>query len=168
MDFALSIVAGLVGVTAGAAFTWLISVRQAQVSVTFELHREYQSEAMAKSREYANRIVHKHPNATYVELWRITDPADMQYIFNIMYFFQRLWLGIRYRTVYRKVVPDLFGESFCYWYTNSFSKQLLPVGDEAAQHIQALHEWITDHSTEEQKTRWMRYLVAWSRDDSGS
>jgi hypothetical protein len=167
MDYLLNILAGLIGVIAGAALSWLIGTRQSQVAATCKLHRVYHGAAMNDSRERAGRIVHKHPEATYVNLWYMLDPADAQHIWNVMYFYQRLWLAIEYRNVHRKLVPDLFGESFYWWYSNSFAGQLLPVNDEAARDIGSLRDWLIAHSSEEQRMNWIAYRSTWKRMESG-
>jgi hypothetical protein len=99
----------------------------------------------------------------------------MQHVWNVMYFYQRLWLAIHYKHVRKDQVPGMFGENFYWWWINSYATQLAPkdgkggpdatsppkVDWQAARQISDLKRWI-DHKTKRDKKLGERELVLWT------
>jgi hypothetical protein len=80
--------------------------------------------------------------------------VELQDVWNVMYFYQRLWLAVRHGHVHKRYVPGLFGDVFYWWWEHSFQRQLVPLPTEPAQHVQALQHWLEAHSTQDDRTRW--------------
>ncbi|MGY1503555.1 hypothetical protein ACW4TU_44530 [Streptomyces sp. QTS52] len=78
----------------------------------------------------------------------------MSDLHQVIYFFQRLWLALEFGVLQEDYVPRLFGDTFSCWYDTTFCSMLVPTGTEMAQDSNALHDWLVDHSTEEQQQHW--------------
>jgi hypothetical protein len=131
--------AAVLGALVGSLFGWLTSRRAAQAATAFELHRQYFSE-LVDSRENATRFLRLHPAGRLDELWRDLDQTEMRPIWEIVYFYERLWAAYRYRRLKRDLALDLFGASFNYWYAECFQERLVPIADPIAGHIADLHK----------------------------
>lgn len=60
-----------------------------------------------------------------------------------MRFYQRLWLGIRYKRVDKKLVPWLLGKIYIYWYFLSFKNDLIGKTDWSIKNdLEELHSWL--------------------------
>lgn len=104
--------------------TWIISNRQTKVQTTFDLLREFHSEKLYQSRTIANQLVEAHPESTLDEL-RQKFPNETFHLFQIVLFYQRLQIAIKYRQVQVDLILELFGEVFTWWYIVCFDNQLL-------------------------------------------
>jgi hypothetical protein len=163
----LSVGSGLLGVILGVTSSWLLVRRQHQLTITLDLHREFNSGQMARSRHVAGKLVLEHHNKTYLELYQQLSPEQMQDIWNVVYFYQRLWLLIKHGHIRKDYVKELFADVFYYWLTISFQSQLVPIETHSAHHIADLRDWMDGHTTDEERRRWSEAAATWDRLDDG-
>jgi hypothetical protein len=57
------------------------------------------------------------------------------------------------------IVPDMFGENFCWWYSKSYGDQLVPLDWQASRHIACLMQWIEQHAGPTELGRWRKRAV---------
>ena len=50
----------------------------------------------------------------------------MQDVWNVVFFYERLWLLIKHGQIRESYVKELFADVFYYWLTISFQSQLVP------------------------------------------
>src|SRR5262249_33661755 len=105
----VSVGTGLIGTLVGATIAWLAGRRQHRVETTYAMHQEFHAAEMTKSRGLAGKTVRKHYPKNYDDLRRDLPPQKTQHVWNVMYFYQRLWLAIKYENIYTKNVPEMFG-----------------------------------------------------------
>jgi hypothetical protein len=109
---------------------------------------------MTLSRNHAGITVRKYQSENFDGLRRRLEPEDAQHVWNVMYFYQRLSLAIRYRNIHTRYVGDMFGENFVWWYMKSYQQQLVPLDWQAGRDIQRLKEWLGRHAQEAQLQQW--------------
>jgi hypothetical protein len=150
----LTIGAGLLGVIVGSTSSWLLVRRQYQLSTILDMHREFNSGDLARSRHVASKLVAQHQSKTYHELYQELSAENMHEIWCVVYFYQRLWLLIKYHQVRSKYVTELFADVFYYRLALSFERQLIPDDVPVAGHIAELRGWLDNHTTEQDRQRW--------------
>jgi hypothetical protein len=154
MGIVVSIGAGLVGALVGAVAAWFAGSAQHRLETTFAMHREFHSPEMTRSRNLAGQTVTDHRSSSFAQI-RATLPPDVtQHVWNVMYFYQRLYLAIRFRDVYGSHIPDMFGETFCWWYSTCYEHQLVPLDWQAGRHIKWLMDWIERHADADELEKW--------------
>ena len=89
------------------------------------------------------------------------DPEEMQHVWNVLYFYQRLWLAIKYENIHKKYVCEMFGENFYWWYIKSYQDQLIRGQEneekwQAAYHIEDLWKWFEKEADSNDKSRWKK------------
>jgi hypothetical protein len=154
MNVLVSILSGLFGVGVGAYLSWLASKRQRQITVAFDMHREFNSGEMIESRHSASSLLVEFPLRTYTEIREEIGGLRMKDVWLVCAFYQRLWLAISRNGIRKQYVPDLFRDLFYWWYHSSFKTQLAPLATEPAHHIQRLQSWMMSNSSEAQRQRW--------------
>jgi hypothetical protein len=154
MDAIIGLAGGLVGVLVGALLSAAFTARRARVDRTFEMHREFEGPDMREARYRASELLEAHPGATFAELRITLGRTEMNDVWAVTGFYQRLWLGIRHHAVQSDLVPDLFGDTLLWWCDNSFRSQLLATGGERAYHIGQLEDWMLHHSSSATVARW--------------
>jgi hypothetical protein len=154
MGIVVSIGAGLVGTLVGAVAAWFAGRAHHRLETTFAMHREFHSPEMTRSRNLAGQTVADHRSCSFAEM-RATLPPDVtQHVWNVMYFYQRLCLAIRFRDVYGSHIPEMFGETFCWWYSTCYEHQLVPLDWQAGRHIKWLMDWIERHAYKDELEKW--------------
>jgi hypothetical protein len=68
---------------------------------------------MTHSRNLAGKAVRDHSSETFDAMRRKLSPDVTQHVWNVLYFYQRLWLAIKYKNIQEDYVPEMFGENFC-------------------------------------------------------
>jgi hypothetical protein len=159
METLVSVGAGLVGTVVGAAIAWLVSRRQHRLETAFAMHREFHGPEMTRSRNLAGKTVRDHPSETFDAIRKNLSPEVTQHVWNVMYFYQRLWLAIKYKSIHQSYVPEMFGENFCWWYIKSYEDQLVLLDWQASRHIAALMEWIERTAGRTEMGRWRKRAV---------
>jgi hypothetical protein len=128
---------------AGAAIAWWTGVQANRWNRTLELHREFNTEAISKSRTAAWAFIRGHSGKTFKQIAEdpTLDTAALP-LWDVMRFYQRLAIVTKHRQVVRKQIPDLFGEIFVWWHEISFRTMLAPTGWVAWKDINWLYEWM--------------------------
>jgi hypothetical protein len=151
------------GALLGSALTWHFNKQKVQVDTAFAMHHEY-SDELVREREELARFIDKYKDAgDWRDLWRALDPAEMACVWKIVYFYDRLSVAYEHRYIKRKLVPDLFGDAFNYWYSECFKEKLVPVNDPTARHIETLRNRLVKHVSARQVEDWESYRRAWQR-----
>lgn len=126
----------------GAIITNHFFLRRGRSNLTFDLHKEFNSNEFSKIRRLADELSEKNPTTGYRNISKIEDEKSIA-LFTLMRFYQRLWVAIKFKKVQRKMIPRLFGEIFIYWYYMSFKNNLIDKTDwEIRNDIQELYEWM--------------------------
>lgn len=154
MNILVSIGAGLLGTLVGAAVAWFAGRTQHRLETTFAMHREFHSPEMTRSRNLAGQTVRDNRDCSFETMRKELHPEVTQHVWNVMYFYQRLWLAITLRDVHRNYIPEMFGETFCWWYHKSYEHQLVPLGWQAGRHIECLMDWIADNADKGELEKW--------------
>jgi hypothetical protein len=156
VDAIEEILIGLLGTLIGAAVAWHVGRRQTRLETVFSMHHEFNAPDMTHSRNLAGKTVRRHSSESFDEMRTNLAPEETQHIWNVMYFYQRLWLAIKYRSIHRRFVADMFGENFYWWYLKSYQDQLVPLDWQAGRHIDALMKWIEKNSDPRERVKWRR------------
>jgi hypothetical protein len=154
MEGWIAAVAGLLGTLVGAGIAWLAARRRDRLETAFALHREFHAPEMTRSRNLAGKTVRDHASDTFDAMRRKLSPDTTQHVWNVMYFYQRLRLAIKYKNIQEDYVPEMFGENFCWWYLKSYEHQLVPLDWQASHHVAELMKWIEDHAKQIELERW--------------
>lgn len=161
MDLFRVLGAAAFGAVLGASIAWIVDRHKAQVATSFTMHREY-FDALVEVREAAARFIATHrDHGTLADLWKTEQAADMECVWRIVYFYERLWVAMKYRYIKRKLVPDLFGYAFNYWYEECFEAQLVGVDDPTARHIADLRQLLVKMVDQTEVDRWEKYRETW-------
>jgi hypothetical protein len=156
------------GAILGASLAWIVDRRKAQVETAFAMHREY-FDSLVEARELSARFVLRHRrDGDLASLWKTLSAADMECIWKIVYFYERLWVAMKHRYVSRSLVPDLFGDAFNYWYKECFEEQLVPIDDPTSRHIADLRTRVLATATKDQIAGWERYRQVWQLESRGN
>jgi hypothetical protein len=153
------------GACLGATLAWLVSKRRTQVQTAFDMHHEY-FDSLVASRESAVRFIRDHPQGDLAQLWRSVSPAEMEPLWQIVYFYERLWVALKHHYINPKLVPELFGDSFNYWYQECFERQLVPVNDPTARHIADLRSRLLKRARAADVEVWEKYRKVWQLESS--
>jgi hypothetical protein len=160
MEILVSVGAGLIGTLVGAGIAWFVSRKQHRLETVFAIHREFHAPEMTRSRNLAGKTVRDHQSESFDAMRRKLSPQETQYVWNVMYFYQRLWLAIKFKSIHESYVSEMFGENFCWWYIKSYRDQLVPLDWQASRHIAALMRWIERHADQTELDRWRSRAVA--------
>ncbi len=121
-----------------------------------DLHREFSSERLGKSRSEALAFLKKHWDMSFDE---ISDTPSLALeavpLFEIVYFYERLWVLVNFKQVSVSAIPDLFGEIFLWWYTVSFRQQLLRCDWKSSQDIESLYLWLKSKAPRDDWNKWV-------------
>ncbi|MGV0029371.1 hypothetical protein [Phormidesmis priestleyi] len=156
----------LLGTTIGAALAFWFALRQLAIQsheahhkrlfdTAFELHREFNSFEMAVARSKADKVLQQHLLTKLDALYNDLPEETLRPVLFVIYFYERLWLAIENKQVDTKLVPELFGDIFYWWFINCFETQLLPVGWQCCHRIQSLKQWFDDHAKQEVRDLWI-------------
>ena len=149
----------VISVAFGAFIAYLVTNHRNRLESTFELHKEFHSEAMLKIRSGAEICLRKYPGIRFDQLESLLvdkEKDQAQSLWVLIGFYQRLWLAVKYRRIEKKLVVELFGELFYWWYLAAFQQGLLPTGWAASTQISSLKAWFDLHTTKEQSESWSR------------
>jgi hypothetical protein len=168
----VSVATGLIGTLVGAAIAWFVGRRQYRLEATSIMHREFNAPEMTHSRNLAGKTVRQQYPKNFDVIRTTLDPEETQHVWNVMYFYQRLWLAIKYQNIHKKYVCEMFGENFYWWYIKSYQVQLVaPEGEkrekeqkkgeqglnwQAARHIEELWNWFEKEADRNDSERWRK------------
>lgn len=157
----------LVSALFGAAISYLITRHLNRVNTTFELHSDFNTTEMLDHRIKAESCISKYSNLTYSEIELEHGREDeFRSLCVVIGFYQKLWLAIKYRRVDTKLIPELFGEIFYWWYLVSFEEKLVPIDWETASSITELKKWIDKRVDQKKIQQWRRRPMVYAKDRS--
>jgi len=147
---------GILGVLLGSLISWVTSDRHSKIQTTLELHREFSSGDVLLSRNTAGRILVKYLDKPLVQFSASLEPEEYSHIWNIIHFYQRLWVSIKHKQVVSSMIPDLFGEVFMRWYIPYFETMLVPLSWSSSKKIKELRDWFESNSSQDDFREWIR------------
>jgi hypothetical protein len=149
---------GLLGTLVGAGITWWVTSRATDTQMTFDLYREFSSEPLLISRHEAQNtssLFDKNASVTLDNMFGSLSANERAHIWNIIHFYEKLSLLIKHKRCNTKLVPELFGEVFYWWYLNCFETKLIPIRDrEASIRMRELKGWFEKKTEREEIARW--------------
>ena len=155
------IIPALVGTIVGGFISWGTNTTQKKSQTTFNFHREFDSHLMHESRIKADIFIKLNPNLTLNEMTE-TYSQDSFHIWQVIKFYRRLWVAIKYKQVILKLVPDLFGETFMGWYIKYFHEKYIqnPVYrySQGCEDILNLKKWFDNHSKKSEMYKWKEFV----------
>ncbi|MBD2104826.1 hypothetical protein [Leptolyngbya sp. FACHB-261] len=153
----MEILGVLIGTIVGGLITWFTTAHWNRLQTTFDLHREFDSDVMHESRMSADQLIKGNPHDTLGEIYK-KDPEKSRYLWQLINFYRRLSLAIKYNQVNPDLIPELFGEIFTWWYIVCFENQLL--ADEknyfspSRKQIFWLKKWLDTHANKTELSKW--------------
>jgi hypothetical protein len=151
----------------GAALAWLAGRQQHRLTLTLDMHREFNSADMLGARYRAGELLESNHTLDLRAMRASLGKDTLLDVWRIIRFYERLWLAIRKRRVVRREIPGLFGEIFDWWYRQSFRHQLLPLDIQPSRDIAALHEWILKRTAPADLESWRDGHVFWGNSAQG-
>jgi len=149
---------GFLGTIIGAGITWWVTNRATNTQTTFDLYHEFNSEPLLTSRHEAQNtwlFFDKGNGVTLDDVFGLLSADERAHIWNIIHFYEKLYLLIKYKRCNSALVPHLFGEVFYWWYLNCFEAKLIPLQDrEASLRIKELKNWFEKKADREEIARW--------------
>lgn len=166
-EVAVSALASLAGtaVAAGLAFWFAFkqfsiqashSDESAKIDRTYSLSKEFNSSAMFRARGAADKIIEAHPTKTYSELYELLSEKESNYVFLIPRFYERLWFLVDADRLDPKMVCEMFGSIFLWWYVVSFDSQVLPLNWELGARLKKLYEWFRANADGKEFSKWLK------------
>lgn len=148
---------GILGTLLGSFIAWITSDRHTKMQTTLELHREFNSGEVLKSRRPADRVFAQYMDKTYDQFSPSLDPEEYSHIWNVINFYQRLWVAIKHKQLVSSMVPDLFGEVFMRWYIPYFEKMIVPYprGWSTGNNIRELKIWFEKNADKASFGKWV-------------
>lgn len=153
----MEVLFGILGTLLGSFIAWLTSDRHAKMQTTLELHREFNSGEVLKSRRPADRVFAKYMDQTYDQFSSLLEPEEYSHIWNVIHFYQRLWIVIKHKQLVNSMAPDMFGEVFMRWYIPYFEKMIVqhPKGWSTGKNIGELKKWFENNSDRANFEKWV-------------
>jgi hypothetical protein len=167
-DVSVNILCALFGTLVGAALAWLVGRQQHKLTLTLEMHREFNSADMLGVRYRAGQLLETHHARDLREMQTALGKTALLDVWRIIRFYERLWLAIKKRRVLRGEVPGLFGEIFDWWYLQSFRRQLLPLSIRVSRDIAAMHDWVMRRTSTSELESWRAGHLFWTTETTGS
>src|SRR5258705_6562141 len=127
MSTVIGFAVGLLGVFLAAGLSWGIARRERRITTTFELHKEFNGHEMSAIRYSASKLLSGNLDKAYLDIRAKVGNLAMREVWTVTHFYQRQWLAIKYHAVHPKLVPELFGDLFDWWYESTFRHQLVPL-----------------------------------------
>jgi hypothetical protein len=159
-----SLAVGLLAAAFGAAVAAFCSARASrrntQIRTAFEMHREY-FQSLIASRDLATRFLEEHRGSDLAQYWRRLEAEEMRALWDIVYFYERLWAALENGYLSPKLFPELFGDSFNWWYVMCLEHQLVPLDDPIGKHLANLHGTLMTLATPVQIKSMEAYLETW-------
>jgi hypothetical protein len=129
------------------------AVSQKRQETTFDMHREFNSEAMHKSRNIAGEIVEKFPTLSIDEYHKQLPNSQSVHLSHVMGFYYRLALLVKHNQVEMNFISELFGRNLLWWWVNLCDGRLAPDW-ENVQGIESLVQVVQEKSPDEYR-RWL-------------
>ena len=127
-----------------------------RVRTVLDLHREWTSESLFRSRTLAGSLARSHSSATLSDIEQSEPYESVAHMWIVVSFFQRLAFMIQHKKVHTEMTVELFGELFLSWWLLSFERQVVPCDWDASTRITWLRNWLFENTTESQRAPWVR------------
>ena len=139
----------------GATIALYISSRRRGYETAILLHKEFTTGELLKARNKAETVLSKHPKELYTDFKNSVSSDDIDSIWMVIHFYQRLYLAVHHGELRTKLVPDLFGEVFVsWWYTPFFENSFVPIGWSSCERMSKLNEWFKRRSKRKDYDKW--------------
>jgi hypothetical protein len=156
MNISDDLISTLIGALVGSAAAWWAGVSASRWSRTLDMHREFNSDRMSESRSKAFKFMKERWGMSFVEIANTTEyDIESVPLWDVMRFYQRLAITIKYNQVIRRVVPGLFGEIFLWWYVVCYRQQLIQTNWVAARDIDYLYRFMKQKADRKSWNEWM-------------
>jgi hypothetical protein len=156
-----NILSALFGTIMGAALAWLVGRQQQRLTLTLDMHREFNSADMLGARYRAGELLETNNALDLRAMQAMMGKSMLLDVWRIIRFYEWLWLAIKKRRVVRREIPGLFGEIFDWWYLQSFRHQLLPLGIQVSRDIATMHDWVLRRTSRSELESWRAGHVFW-------
>lgn len=123
--------------------------------VAFDLHREWSAEGMLVTRTRAGKLLSYYPGSIS-QLEAQGDPDEAARLWVVLNFYVRLGRIIESDQIDLKLVPDLFGDTFYWWYRRFKEKKLDKTEWESWEVISRLRTWFENRVPAPQADQWER------------
>jgi hypothetical protein len=126
-----------------------------RIQAVMQLHREWNGEALYRSRISAGNLIRRYPRLTLFEIEEEEPYVEVANVWVVVGFFQRLLLLVLHQKVDEKMTLDLFAELFVWWWVLSYERQLTPCDCDASRQISKLKAWFYENTSEEARAPWL-------------
>lgn len=137
------LLSSLLGVTIGSLVAWLVQRYYRRLDLTYALHTEFFGERMSRIRVEAYRLVPAIHGIPFGSLGTsMEDSIRLNCLWELLGYYQRVAVLTKNGEIQRRMVADLLGDNFTWWYTNVFKDQLRNTDWAAEQDIHWLWDWM--------------------------
>lgn len=136
------------------------SDKQQRLATTFELHRDFTSEVMLRARSEADKLLANRPLDSISALYWNLPEVETRSIFQLLGFYDRLWVAVHHNRVEEELVPELFGRIFYWWYEVCFAHNIDEEWQES-HHYRELKDWLDKHPHKDHKV--INYTEKWQQ-----
>jgi hypothetical protein len=165
----ISAALGFIGTIVGASITWWVTKRASATATTLRLYEEWNSESMLATRHGVQEVrefFDRDKKNTLDSRYRSLSPEQRASIWKIIFFYEGLYVMIENDQCNKKLIPDLFGETFYWWYLNCFEAKLLPLEYRtSAIRIRNFKNWLDRSASPSDVARWKRHEAATTKGD---
>ena len=165
----ISTALGFIGTVVGASVTWWVTKKASATATTLRLYEEWNSESMLATRHGVQEVrefFDRNEKNNLDSRYRSLNPEQRASIWKIIFFYEKLYVMIDNNQCNRRLVPDLFGETFYWWYLNCFEAKLLPLEYRISTiRIRKLKNWLDKTASPVDLARWMRHEAATTKSD---
>lgn len=111
-----------------------------RIESAFRLHNEFFSDAMLKARGVADDYLMTRQGVHFRELHYSSEGSEMNSVFAIMEFYERVSLALRHNQIDRSLAAELFASIYLYWWINYFEKGTKEPNWEVAERLEYLND----------------------------
>lgn len=151
---------GFIGTIIGASVTWWATKKANATAATLRLYEEWNSESMLTTRHAVQEVrefFDRDEKNTLDSRFRSISPEHRAHIWKIIHFYEKLYVMMDNNQCNNKLVPDLFGETFYWWYLNCFEAKLLPLENRISSiRIRNLKKWLDKNASSSEVSRWIK------------
>ncbi len=165
----LSALLGFIGTIIGASITWWVAKRANVIAATLRLYEEWNSESMLATRHGVQEVKEffdRDEKNSLDSRFRSIKPEQRAAIWKIIYFYEKLYVMIDNNQCNKRLIPDLFGETFYWWYINCFEAKLLPLENRTSSiRIRKLKNWLDKKASPNEILRWKKRELETTKSD---
>ena len=165
----LSTALGLVGMLIVSSVTWWVTKKATATEATLRLYEEWNSESMIATRhtiQEAKEFFDRDEKTPFDSKFRSISPENRAHIWKIIYFYEKLYVMVSNHQCNNKLIPDLFGETFYWWYVNCFESKLLPLENRISSiRIRSLKNWLDKNAAPAEVSRWIKRELESTKSD---